>query len=56
VQAFADVNPVSLAVDAVRALTIGVGDVTASLLGTLAWLVGLLLVFVPLGVRAFRRA
>ena len=55
-RAFAEVNPVTLAVDAARALMIGVGDVTGPLLGTLAWLAGLLLVFVPLAVRAFRRA
>jgi ABC-2 type transport system permease protein/oleandomycin transport system permease protein len=55
-RAFADINPVTLAVDATRALSIGHGDVTAPLLGTLAWLAGLLLVFVPLAVRAFRRA
>jgi hypothetical protein len=52
---FADVNPVTVAVDA-RALTIGHGDALAPALGTLAWLVGLLAVFVPLAVRAFRRA
>jgi ABC-type polysaccharide/polyol phosphate export permease len=56
VQAFADINPVTLAVDAVRALMIGHGDVLGPGLGTLVWLVGLLLVFVPLSVRAFRRA
>jgi ABC transporter DrrB family efflux protein len=55
-RAFADVNPVTLAVDAARALMIGEGHVTGPLLGTLAWLAGLLLVFVPLAVRAFRRA
>lgn len=55
VQAFADVNPVSLAVDACRALTIGQGDALGPALGTLAWLTGLLLVFVPLAVRASRR-
>lgn len=53
---FADVNPVTVAVDATRALTIGHGDALAPALGTLAWLVGLLAVFVPLAVRAFRRA
>jgi ABC transporter DrrB family efflux protein len=56
VQAFADINPVTLVVDAVRALMIGQGDVVGPALGTIAWLVGLLLVFVPLSVRAFRRA
>ena len=53
---FADINPVTLAVDAARALTIGHGDAVGSALGTLAWLAGLLLVFVPLAVRGFRRA
>jgi ABC transporter DrrB family efflux protein len=56
VQAFADVNPVTLAVDAARALTVGHGDALGPALGTVAWLIGLLLVFVPLAVRAFRRA
>jgi ABC-2 type transport system permease protein/oleandomycin transport system permease protein len=56
VQAFADVNPMTLAVDAARALTIGDGHALGPALGVLAWLVGLLLVFVPLAVRAFRRA
>jgi ABC-2 type transport system permease protein/oleandomycin transport system permease protein len=55
VQAFAEINPVTLVVDASRALTIGQGDALTSTLGTLAWLVGLLLVFVPLSVRAYRR-
>jgi ABC transporter DrrB family efflux protein len=56
VQTFADVNPVTLVVDAARALTIGQGDALGPTLGTLAWLIGLLLIFVPLSVRAFRRA
>jgi hypothetical protein len=56
VRAFADVNPVSLLVNAARALTIGHGDAVSPALGTLAWCAGLLLVFVPLSVRALRRA
>jgi len=56
VQAFADINQVTLVVDAARALTIGDGDALGPALGTLAWLIGLLLIFVPLSVRAFRRA
>ncbi len=56
VHAFADVNPVTLVVDAARDLTLGTGHALGPALGTLAWLVGLLLVFVPLSVRAFRRA
>jgi oleandomycin transport system permease protein len=56
VETFAEVNPVTLTVDAVRALTIGQGEALGPALGVLAWLVGLLAVFVPLSVRAFRRA
>jgi ABC transporter DrrB family efflux protein len=56
VQTFADINPVTLVVDAARALTIGHGDALGPTLGTIAWLIGLLLIFVPLSVRAFRRA
>ena len=56
VRAFANVNPVTLVVNAARDLTIGGGNALGPALGTLAWLVGLLLVFVPLAVRAFRRA
>jgi ABC transporter DrrB family efflux protein len=53
---FAEVNPVTLVVDAARALTVGDGAALAPTLGTLAWLAGLMLVVVPLTVRAFRRA
>lgn len=56
VRAFARVNPVTLAVNGVRSLSIGHGAATAPALETLAWLVGLLVVFVPLAVWAFRRA
>jgi ABC-2 type transport system permease protein/oleandomycin transport system permease protein len=56
VRAFADVNPVTQVVDAARALMIGHGSALGPTLATLAWLVGLLLVFVPLAVRAYRRA
>jgi ABC-2 type transport system permease protein/oleandomycin transport system permease protein len=56
VRAFAGINPVTLVVDATRALTTGQGDALRPALGTLGWLAGLLLVFVPLAVRAFRRA
>jgi ABC transporter DrrB family efflux protein len=53
VRAFADVNPITLCVDAVRALTIG-GHAARPVLGTLAWLAGLLLVFVPFAVSRYR--
>ena len=53
VRAIAEVNPVTLCVNAVRDLTIG-GHATGAVLGTLAWLVGLLLVFVPFAVARYR--
>ena len=53
---FAKINPVTQVVDAARALTIGHGSALGPTLATLAWLAGLLLVFVPLAVRAFHRA
>ncbi len=56
VRAFAEINPVTLAVNAARSLMIGHGQALDPALGALAWLVGLLLVFIPLSVRAFRRA
>jgi ABC-2 type transport system permease protein len=56
VRAFADVNPVTLVVNAARALTIGHGHAVGPALGAIAWLVGLLIAFVPLAVRAYRRA
>ena len=46
----------SLTVNAARALMIGHGHALAPALGALAWLVGLLIVFVPLATRAFRAA
>jgi ABC-2 type transport system permease protein len=55
VKAFADVNPVTLVVDAARDLTIGGHAALGPALGTLAWLVGLLAVFIPLSVRALHR-
>ena len=54
--AFADVNPVTLTVDATRALMIGEGDALSPALGALAWLAGLLAIFIPLAIRAFRRS
>jgi ABC transporter DrrB family efflux protein len=53
VRAIADVNPITLCVDAVRALTVG-GSATGPVLGTLAWLAGLALVFVPFAVSRYR--
>ena len=53
-QAIADVSPVTATADAARALAIG-GDVWSSLWQVFAWVGGILLVFVPLSVRKYRR-
>jgi ABC-2 type transport system permease protein/oleandomycin transport system permease protein len=55
VRAFADVNPITLVTDAARHLMIGHGDALGPALGSLAWMAGLLLVFVTLSVRRFNR-
>ena len=54
-QTFADVNPFTIVVNAVRALWI---DAPADnyVWGALAWSLGMIVVFAPLAVRAYRRA
>lgn len=52
---FVRYQPMTPAVDAVRALTEG-GPVTGPVLATIAWTVGLTVVFGPLVVRGYRRA
>ncbi len=54
-QAFAKNQPVTYVVDTMRALALG-GPVEANLLKSIAWLVGIFVVFGPLAVRAYRRA
>ena len=54
-QAFANNQPVTYVIDTMRALAIG-GPVEASLWKSLAWLVGIVVVFAPLSVRAYRKA
>jgi len=56
VRAFADVNPITLVVDAARRLMLGHGDALTPSLQALAWMAALLIVFVPLAVRAFQRS
>jgi ABC transporter DrrB family efflux protein len=51
---FASASPVTLTVDAARALSIG-GEVTEPLLQSMAWILGILVVFVPLCVWRYRR-
>jgi oleandomycin transport system permease protein len=53
-QAFVDVNPISHLVGAVRGLMVG-GPVAGHLVWTLGWMAGLLAVFFPLALRAYRR-
>jgi len=53
-QSIADVSPVTATADAARALAIG-GDVWDPLWQVLAWVGGILLVFIPLCVRKYRR-
>jgi hypothetical protein len=48
-----EVDALLLCSDAVRALTIG-GDATTALLGTVAWFVGLMAIFVPLALVRYR--
>ena len=53
-QAFVHVNPITPLVATIRGLLIG-GPVAHHLLVTLAWMAGLLVVFVPLALRAYAR-
>jgi ABC transporter DrrB family efflux protein len=54
-QPFAEHQPVSVTASAARALTLGT-PVSSYLLQSLAWVAGILLVFVPIAVWRFRRA
>ncbi|MEA2703130.1 MAG: type transport system permease protein [Actinomycetota bacterium] len=54
-QAFAKANPVTIVVDALRALFLGVGPTSTLVLRSLAWIVAITVVFVPLAVRRYRR-
>jgi ABC transporter DrrB family efflux protein len=54
-QAFANNQPVTYVIDAMRAMAIG-GPIEASLWKSLVWLAGIFVVFLPLAVRAYRRA
>ncbi len=53
-EGFASISPVTASADATRALSIG-GGVVEPLLLCAAWLGGILLIFVPLSVRRYRR-
>jgi hypothetical protein len=49
-----EVNPVTIVADAVRGLLVS-GPVAAPVTGALLWAAGIMAVFAPLAVRAFRR-
>jgi oleandomycin transport system permease protein len=53
-QAFVDVNPVTILSDATRGLMLG-GRVAGPVMGSLLWAAAILLVFAPLSVWAFKR-
>lgn len=53
-QSFVDVNPVTIVADAIRGLLV-TGPVAAPVTGALLWMAGILVVFGPLAVRAFRK-
>lgn len=53
-RAFAEVQPISVTVNAIRALTLG-GEKTA-VWQTIAWMAGIMFVFVPLAVWQYRRS
>jgi ABC-2 type transport system permease protein/oleandomycin transport system permease protein len=54
-RAYANHQPVTATVNAVRALVIG-GPTTGRVLGALLWIVGIVAVFAPLAVMRYRRA
>ena len=54
-QAVAQVNPVTVTVNALRAMSLGVGDVWGNLWQTFAWVVGILIVFATLAISRYRR-
>jgi ABC transporter DrrB family efflux protein len=54
-QAFANNQPVTFVINTMRALALG-GPIEANLWKSIAWLAGIFVVFVPLAVRAYKRA
>jgi ABC-type multidrug transport system permease subunit len=53
-RAWATINPITHAVDATRALTLG-GPTSGPLLKAVAWILGILAVVVPLAIHRYRR-
>jgi ABC transporter DrrB family efflux protein len=55
-QVFANNQPVTYVINAMRALALGNLPVQANMLKSIAWLAGIFIVFIPLSVRAYKRA
>jgi ABC transporter DrrB family efflux protein len=55
-QAFANNQPVTYVIDTMRALALGHAPIEANLWKSVAWLAGIFIVFLPLAVRAYKRA
>jgi len=53
-QVYAEISPVTVTVDTLRALALG-GEVTPSLWQSLAWMAGIVAVFAPLAIYRYRR-
>ena len=54
-QAFANNQPVTIVIDTMRSMALG-GPIATNLWLSIAWLSGIFIVFVPLAVRAYKRA
>jgi ABC-2 type transport system permease protein/oleandomycin transport system permease protein len=54
-QAFAKNQPVTNVIDTMRSLALG-GPIETNLLKSIAWLAGIFIIFLPLAVRAYRKA
>jgi ABC-2 type transport system permease protein/oleandomycin transport system permease protein len=54
-QVFANNNPITHVAETSRWLATGIGDASGHLVWSIAWIVGLLAVFVPLAVNRYRR-
>ena len=54
-QTFAEINPVSVSVNAIRAFTLGI-DPWPDFWKAMAWIAGILAVFIPLAVSRYRKA
>ena len=54
-QVVAQVNPVTVTVDALRAMSLGFGEIWGNLWQTFAWAVGLIVVFASLAITRYRR-